>query len=54
MAPTHADARTIIRMARIRRQIEARLKQGASLSSPRVVALSRRLDQLVLALYRGA
>jgi len=47
------DAKTLIRMARIRRQIEERLKAGATLSSPQVVALSRRLDQLVLATYRG-
>ena len=47
------DAKTLVRMARIRRQIEERLKAGATLSSPQVVALSRRLDQLVLATYRG-
>jgi hypothetical protein len=41
-------------MARIQRRIAACLAAGASLSSPKVVALSRLLDQLVLQSYRGA
>lgn len=46
------DQRTEMRMERIRRRIARYLKEGASLSSPRVVALSQLLDRLVLAFYR--
>lgn len=41
-------------MDRIRRQIAERLRAGESLTSPRVIALSRRLDRLVLHSYRTA
>lgn len=46
------DIKKQIHMERLRRRIADHLRAGASLSSPKVVALSRRLDQLVLACYR--
>ena len=42
-----------VHMERLRRLIAEQLRAGASLSSPKVVALSRRLDQLVLDCYRA-
>jgi hypothetical protein len=45
------SAKALIYMARLQRRIAVELKAGASLSSPKVVALSRRLDQLVLQAY---
>jgi hypothetical protein len=47
------DARIMVNMARLQRRIAVCLKEGETLSSPKVVALSRRLDQLVLACYQG-
>lgn len=48
-----SDVKTRIHMERLRRRIADHLRAGASLSSPKVVALSRRLDQLVLQAYRS-
>lgn len=50
----HVDYRTQLRMERIRRRIVRCLCTGESLSSPRVVALSRLLDRLVLSCYRAS
>lgn len=47
------DIKKQIHMERLRRRIADHLRAGASLSSPKVVALSRRLDQLVLDCYRS-
>ncbi|HLN65486.1 MAG TPA: Spo0E family sporulation regulatory protein-aspartic acid phosphatase [Symbiobacteriaceae bacterium] len=48
------DIKKQIHMERLRRRIADHLRAGASLSSPKVVALSRRLDQLVLDCYRSS
>lgn len=48
------DSRTQERMDRIRRRIARCLDEGATLTSPRVVALSRLLDRLVLSCYRAS
>jgi hypothetical protein len=47
------SAKVLVHMARLRRRIADQLKAGASLSSPKVVELSRRLDELVLQSYRA-
>lgn len=47
------SARRLVHMARIQKLIAERLQKGASLSSPQVVALSQRLDRLVLECYRN-
>ena len=46
------SGRRLVHMARLRRLIAERLQKGATLSSPQVVALSQRLDRLVLECYR--
>jgi|GEM_PF-5486691 len=47
------SAKVLVHMARLQRRIADQLRAGATLSSPKVVELSRRLDQLVLQSYRG-
>lgn len=47
------NAKRLVHMARLQRRIADQIKAGASLSSPKVVELSRRLDQLILQSYRG-
>lgn len=46
------SAKILLNMARLQRRIADQLKAGATLSSPKVVQLSRQLDQLVLESYR--
>ncbi|HWI62757.1 MAG TPA: Spo0E family sporulation regulatory protein-aspartic acid phosphatase [Symbiobacteriaceae bacterium] len=47
------SAKMLVTMARLQRRIADQLKAGATLSSPKVVQLSRQLDQLVLQSYRS-
>jgi hypothetical protein len=46
------DGKMAAHMERLRRLIAAQLQAGSSLTSPKVLALSRRLDRLVLDCYR--
>lgn len=46
------SAKVLLSMARLQRRIADQLKAGATLSSPKVVELSQRLDRLVIQTYR--